>query len=175
VDSNAQKHIALHLWTKGVFVEAHFRRAAGNVVDGENVEAQGNVFYVAFSEESLGGACDDMLLRCRNAQFRQRRQILTDGSCADFHKRQRVTVVADEIDFAFGATAWRVIAGNKNVAQPSQIPVGKSFSADACPLFASAIVCINRIAPIAQTTTRFPADELVRECGEERQGELLSN
>ena len=82
---------------------------------------------------------------------------------------------ADEIDFAFGAAAWRVIAGNKNVAQPSQIPVGKSFTANAGPLFASAIVSVNRIAPVAQTTTRFPADELVRECGEEWQGKLLSN
>ena len=50
-----------------------------------------------------------------------------------------------------------------------------SFSAHTGPLFASAIASVNRIAPVAQTTTRFPADELVRQCGEEWQGKLLSN
>ena len=59
-----RKDIALHLQAEGIFVKADFGRGAENVVDVEDVKADCIVFDVAFGEESLCGACENVLLFC---------------------------------------------------------------------------------------------------------------
>lgn len=76
-------------------MEAKFRRAAGNIVDGENGEAQRNVFDVAFGQSGK--------------PFAHRAR-----SCSD--KDERFDVLANEIDFTFSSAAWREISGNKHSA-----------------------------------------------------------
>src|SRR5206468_3440691 len=63
------------VWTEGVFVEADDGRRAGPVINRRDVEAEGIFVYVALRKEALRGA--------------------------NLHKRQRLAVVADEVQLAF--------------------------------------------------------------------------
>ena len=82
---------------------------------------------MTFRQKSPRCANDKMLFFTRNTEFRKRRQVFADGARSDFHKRQRLAIVADEIDFALDASR-SVIPGDEYVPVPPQIPVGISFS-----------------------------------------------
>ena len=81
---------------------------------------------MAFGEKAVRHAGDDALLFRGHAQFRQCRELRPDRSRAHSHKRQRLAVVADAIDFAFCAAAWHVIARHKNVTQRALARINRS-------------------------------------------------
>lgn len=123
-------HSILELGTEGVFVKTDCRGGAGPVVDGHDVEAARAIADMPLGKEALRGAHHHALLVGGDAEFGERREFFACGSRAYLNKRQSCTVVADEIDFAFGAPGDEV-ARNKNVAVAAQIPVGVSFTANA--------------------------------------------
>src|SRR4029077_19252171 len=100
------------LGAEGVFVEADFGGVAGEVVDGEDVEAAGAIGDVAFGEKMLGGANYDALLVGGDAELGEGGEFFAERAGADFDEGESLTVVADEVDFAFGG-AGRVIARNE--------------------------------------------------------------
>jgi len=64
------KDTASDLRTKGVFVQANFRRAAGDVINRKDIKTQRNVFPVALGVEALRGSRYDVLFLGVDAQFR---------------------------------------------------------------------------------------------------------
>ena len=121
----------LHLGAEGVFVQADNRGAAGMIVNGDDIEAAGAFGDVAFGKKVLGGANDDVLFIAGDAEFGEAGQaVVADGAGADFDEGESVSVVADEIEFAFDG-ARSVIAGDEDVAIAAEIPVGVGFAADA--------------------------------------------
>ena len=124
-----QKHTALNLWTESVFVEADFRRAAGDVVNGQNVETQSSVFDMALGEKTLRGARDDTLLFRGYAEFGKRGKLVANRARAHFDERERFAVVPNQIQLALRAAARQVVARDELIAQLSQMPVRVSFAA----------------------------------------------
>jgi hypothetical protein len=62
------------------------------------IKPAGTFADVTFCQKSLGRANHHVLFFPRNAQFRQCRHVLPDGARSDFHKGQRLAIIADEID-----------------------------------------------------------------------------
>ena len=78
------------------------------IVNGNNIEAQRTLFHMALCEESLRGANHDSLLFAAHTEFWQRGRVFFYRTRSHFHKRQRLAVVADQIQFA-SYSAWHVV------------------------------------------------------------------
>ena len=103
--------------TEGVFVEAHFRRTAGNVVDGENVKTDRRIVSMALCKESLRRPRYDVLLVSSDAMFGQSGQLRANRSSTRFDEHKRCIVISDQVQFAFRSTTWRVVARDKYVSK----------------------------------------------------------
>src|SRR5713226_6218222 len=119
-----------HLRAERILVQPYYRRLPRAVINRHDIKPAGTFADVTFGQKSLRCTNHHVLFISGNAQFRQRGQILPDGACSNFHKRQRLAIIADEIDFAFNA-ARGVIPGYEHVPLPPQVPVGIGFSANA--------------------------------------------
>lgn len=118
-------------------------QAAGDVVYGENVKAEGNVFHVAFGEEALGGASNDKLFLRGHAKLWQSGQLHVNCSGAHFYERKNLSVATDKIDFILRSAARGVVARDKDIAQLPQIPIRERFSTDSGSPFARAVCGIH--------------------------------
>jgi hypothetical protein len=67
-------------------MQAYHWCLAGPVINGHNVEATGTFSHPAFGEEALRSAHHDVLFFARNAQFRQRRHVISHRAGANFDK-----------------------------------------------------------------------------------------
>src|SRR5713226_7711282 len=108
-----------HLRAESVFVQPYHGRLSWAVINGHDIKPARTFADVTFRKKSLRGANDQVLFFSGNAEFGQCRQVLPDGAGSDFHKCQRLAIVADQIDLAFYAPR-SVIAGHKNVSLPTQ-------------------------------------------------------
>src|SRR5215472_9901703 len=73
----------------------------------------------------------------RSGDSSARRRLLKPNRERPFRERERGTIAADDVDFAFNA-GQIVIAGKHDIAVAAQIPVGIGFAADAaapCEVF----------------------------------------
>jgi len=156
------------LGAEGVFVEADFGGVAGEVVDGEDVEAAGRIGDVALGEKMLGGANYDALLVGGDAELGEGSEFFAERAGADFDESESFAVVADEVDFAFGGTG-RVVTRDEDVTAAAEIPVGVGFAADAgaaCGVFAvigGAVVIV-----VAEAFAGGPADQEEDAVGKQR-------
>ena len=115
---------------EGVFVQPDFRRTAGNIVDGQHIEARRTIVQMAARQEKLRGTDQNALFSMTDAQLRQARDIFAHSARPDFHESNRFPVVSHQIELALGALR-HVIFCNENVALPAQVPVTISFSEQA--------------------------------------------
>jgi hypothetical protein len=99
-------------------MQAYHWCLAGPVINGYNVESAGTFFRPAFGEEALCSTHHDVLFFPRNAQLRQRRYFVSYRAGANFDKSQRLSIIADEVKFAFDAPR-RVIPRHEHVSIPS--------------------------------------------------------
>src|SRR6202166_3037429 len=121
---------AAQLRAEGVFVQPDFRRTAGNIVDGQHIEARWAIVQMTIRQEALCGAHQHTLFSIIDAQLRQARNISTHSARPDFHESDCFPVVSHQIQFALGALR-HIIFCDENVALPAQIPVTIRFSEQA--------------------------------------------
>jgi hypothetical protein len=111
-------------------MQPDFRRTAGNIVDGQHIEARRTIVQMAARQKELRGTDQNALFGMTDAQLRQARDISTHSARSDFHESHRFPVVSHQIQLALGALR-HIIFCNENVALPAQIPVTISFSEQA--------------------------------------------
>jgi hypothetical protein len=110
-------------------MQAYHWCLAGPVINGHNVEAAGTFSHPAFGEEALRCAHYDVLFFPRSAQLRQRRHVIPYRARANFDKSQRLSIIADEVEFTLYAPR-RVIPRNEHVSIPPQISVSVGLSSN---------------------------------------------
>jgi len=74
------------------------------IIDGNNIEAQQALFHVAFGEEALRRSHNYALLLTGNTEFRQRGGVLFHRARANFHKGERLAIIANQIQFALDSS-----------------------------------------------------------------------
>src|SRR5271165_6234225 len=121
---------SLDLRAEGILVQAHDGRSAQFVIDGQDIEAHGTRFYAALEKKEFRGAHQHVLLGGGYAEFGERGELGAEGAGAHLDEGQHLAIVADHVDFTFGA-ARMVVAGHENIAETPAIPVGIGFAADA--------------------------------------------
>src|SRR5690348_5362513 len=136
---------------------------------------------MAFGEEALRRAHHHALLFTGYTEFRQRGCVLFHCPRSHFHKRQRLAVVADEIQFAFDSSR-RVVLRDEHISVSPQIPIRIGLAAYASAsrfqLFSalSSQPCrIGKALFFAQTTPRCPAHCLKHQSREDRHKFLRGN
>src|ERR1700731_3247874 len=80
---------AAQLRAEGVFVQPDFRRTAGNIVDGQHVEAHRTIVQMAARQKELRGTDQNALFGMTDAQLWQARDISTHSARPDFHESNR--------------------------------------------------------------------------------------
>ena len=78
-----------------VLMKPHDRRLPRMIIDGDNVKAQRTFFHVAFGKEALRRSHHDSLLLSGHAEFWERGGVFLHCTRPNFHKCQRLAVVAD--------------------------------------------------------------------------------
>lgn len=111
-------------------MEADDGGLAGAVINRQDVEAEGTFIHVTFRKEALRGAHHHALLFPSHAEFRQCGRVFFHCTHSNLDKRQRLAVVADQIQFAFDS-ARHVVLGDEHVPLAPQIPIRVSLSANA--------------------------------------------
>jgi len=157
------------LRAEGVFVEADGGGVAGVIVDGEDVEAAGTIRNVAFGEETLCGAGYDALLVAGDAELRESGEIFAQRASADFYEGEGFAIVADQIDFPFGA-AGHEVARDENIAVAAEVLVGVGFAADAGAAGGVFTLVGGVRVIVTQAFAGGPADQLEDDTGDEGHG-----
>src|ERR1700757_1239211 len=81
-----------------------------------------------FGKEAPRRANHDALLLSGHAKFRERGCVFFYCAGPNFHKRQRLAIVADKAQFTFDA-AWRVVLCDRYVPVTPQIPISVGLTA----------------------------------------------
>lgn len=149
----------LDLGAEGVFVEPNYWRPARLVINGEDVKAERTFGYVSLRKKMDCGASEEMLFSCSNAELRQSRKIVAERASADLNEGERLAVIADHVELAFGGTR-REIARDENVAVAAEVPVSVSFAANASSTSSRLSSFRRRRVFVAETLAGGPVDNL---------------
>jgi len=125
----------------------------------EFVEAARALADVALGEEALRGADDHALFVGGDAELGERGELFACGARAYFDEGEGITVVADQIDFAFGA-ARHEVACDEDVAVAPEIPVGVGFAANTGSAGYVFFRFRRRSVPLAQSFSRGPVNDM---------------
>jgi len=144
------------------------------IVYGHHLEAHRALFDVAFGKEALRGADHNALLFLRYAEFRQRGGVFFHRARANFDKRQRLAVVANQVRFTFDSSR-HVAFRNEHLTWSAQVPICISLAAHAgapCLQFLGAssfrhVRIAREVRFLAQASPCRPADCLEYQAGKD--------